>query len=128
MRSFYLSLVLALAGSITGLPAAAHAQWGPEVPGTWSDPAYRHFLLSPYSYRTYSASTPGYAGAGYTPYGYQSYYLDPGYQHQRITPRGYESYRLVPGYQTYEATPFGFRYSYTPGYGAYYFDPAYPPR
>ncbi len=117
MRVLCLSLALTV-GALTA--PAARAQYGPEVPGTWSDPAYRHFLTSPYSYRTYSAYPSGYGERWVTPFGVEGYAVEPGYLHERITPRGYQSFRRVPGYATYRVVP--------PAYGFRFYDPGYPPR
>lgn len=106
MRGFLLAVVIGLAWQSCGRaqPPPGPA-WG--VPGTPSSPAYRHFLHSPYSYRTYSALTPGYATERAAPFSYQSSYVDPGYLHQRITPYGFYSYSQVPGRGGITATPFG---------------------
>ena len=37
--------------------------------------AYRHFLMSRYSYRTLYSSIPGYGGVSYGPFGYQSQFV-----------------------------------------------------
>jgi hypothetical protein len=58
--------------------------------------AYRHFLTSPYSFRTYSGTIPGYEFGQYTPNGYEWYAQPPGYLHQEITPHGFSSYQYVP--------------------------------
>jgi hypothetical protein len=54
--------------------------------------AYYHFLNSPYSYRAYYGTSPGYATAGFTPYGYEQTAVGPVWWDQRITPRGFSSY------------------------------------
>jgi|SRR5579884_2499693 len=64
--------------------------------------AYRHFLNSPYSYRTYSGLSPGYTLDMPAPYGEQQYYQGPSYVEQRITPWGFEGYQSLP--------PTGYRY------------------
>lgn len=88
--------------------------------------AYRHFLNSPYSYRTYSALIPpsGYEVVG--PFSYQSYFTPQGYVHQRITPRGFESYTLRPGHESYYITPYTYQYQYQPSVGESYFAPRIP--
>ncbi|MGE3804232.1 MAG: hypothetical protein AB7K24_06130 [Gemmataceae bacterium] len=89
--------------------------------------AYRHFLNSPYSYRTYSAFPPatGYQSVG--PFSAEGLNVDPGYIHQRITPRGFESYRVKQGYQNYYATPFTYQYQAVPSVGESYYSPTIPP-
>jgi hypothetical protein len=81
--------------------------------------AYRHFLNSPYSLRTYSGTAPGYVLEGYGPDGYERFYREPGYLHQRISPRGFESYQSVPGW-SYSVTPYPRVYYYPPAYVAPY--------
>ena len=106
MRPFAFSAALAVAFGAAGLgPARAQdPYYGPPVAYTTAR-AYHHFLTSPYSYRTYSRSYPGYTVEGYTPYGYESVTHDPGYLHERITPYGFERYRVVPGYHGYVVVP-----------------------
>jgi hypothetical protein len=67
--------------------------------------AYRHFLTSPYSFRTYSGTIPGYEAGGYTRYGFQWYGQPPGYFRQEITPRGFSSYQFVPPGRGFILTP-----------------------
>jgi hypothetical protein len=67
--------------------------------------AYRHFLTSPYSFRTYSGPIPGYETEAYTPFGYQWHSQPPGYFRQEITPRGFTSYQYVPPARGYIITP-----------------------
>jgi hypothetical protein len=59
--------------------------------------AYRQFLTSPYSFRTYSGGYPGFSVSRFTPFGYERYAQGPGYVHQEITPRGFTAYRVDPG-------------------------------
>src|SRR5262249_47551651 len=80
------------------------------------DRAYRHFLNSPYNYRTLSSLSRGYWADYPTPYGREGYYREPGYEHQRITPYGFESRGYVPGYGAYRATPWGLQGYEVPGY------------
>jgi hypothetical protein len=109
-----------------GQPAAAPAQ--EPVPMTYNQArAYRHFLTSPYSYRTYSGTTPGFAVEGFTPFGYEGYARGPGYFQHRITPRGYESYYLAPPETGFRIRPPAFAPYPMPGYGyPYGSGPAYP--
>ena len=90
--------------------------------------AYRHFLNSPYSYRTFSSLGTGSAGQAWTPFGVQGYYVDPSYEHQRVTPYGFERYTTFPGYGGYTATPFSYSSYYTPGYGYQLYAPRPPGR
>jgi len=91
------------------------------------DRAYRHFLSSPYSFRTFSSLGQGYRVDAFTPFSSQSFYREPGYEHQRISPRGLERYYIVPGYGEDTLTPF-WGYSYrVPGYSRHEFIPSTPP-
>src|SRR5262245_3689957 len=72
--------------------------------------AYRHFLTSPYAYRTFSSLRSGFSAAtGVYPFGEETTYLEPSVLRQRITPRGFESYEYVPGFGGTRATPWGFQ-------------------
>jgi hypothetical protein len=101
MRPLTTSVAL-LAGLALAAPGAARAQ-APAAPPPEADyttnRAYCHFLTSPYSYRTYSASRPAYTVEGYSPLGYERISRDTGYLHERFTPRGYERFEVVPGYR-----------------------------
>jgi hypothetical protein len=101
MRSLLVMLSVAVS-LLSTLPARAQAPWV----GTLDDPAYRHFLYSPYSYRTFSMFSPGSSASYPIPFGYQSAYVTPGYRNERITPYGYERYSLHPGYGGSTVTPF----------------------
>jgi hypothetical protein len=79
------------------VPAPAYAP--PPVSYNYAR-AYRHFLTSPYTYRTFSSLSPGYVTSEVTPYGYQWTFVGPAYTHQRITPRGFEGYSVMPGSRT----------------------------
>jgi hypothetical protein len=103
-RSAWL-LALALAAVWpAGLPGGCRAQDGP-----WADPypsrAYRQFLTSPYSFRTYSHIGSGYAAEGYTPYGWERLERGPAYRHEEITPYGLRGYRVVPWSRRVVVTP-----------------------
>jgi len=118
MRRTLLAALLGL-GCFLGRPAAVPAQ--EPVPMTYNQArAYHHFLTSPYSYRTYSGTTPGYSVEGFTPYGYEGYARGPGYFQQRITPRGYESYYAVPPAEGYTIGPPVFAPYPPPVYGNLY--------
>jgi hypothetical protein len=119
MRAVFLLVILGL------FPAAALAQ-GPgfaPYPAPVMDPAYRHFLNSPYSYRAISGPLPGYAETRVSPFGYDSFYVTPGRVHQRITPYGFESEERVPGISGASLSPWGYGAYYTPGYTHSYYWP-----
>jgi len=92
------------------------------------DRAYRHFLTSPYSYRTFSSLGQGYRADVLTPFSSQSFYREPGYEHQRISPRGLERYSVVPGYGEDTATPFWWYGYRVPSYSRQEFMPYAPDR
>jgi hypothetical protein len=126
MRSLLLHAVVGVAVLLpAGPPARAQPGYGPWT-GYYDngDRAYRHFLNSRYSYRTYSASSPGYAVNVATPLSAQGFYTGPGYVHQRITPRGFEGFQAVPSYGGYTITPFGAISYSVPGYEYFYYVPA----
>jgi hypothetical protein len=110
MRSLFFTLSAGILALATALPVRAQASWV----GTLADPAYRQFLSSPYSYRTFSAFSPGYSVSNPIPFGYQNNYVTPGYRNERITPYGYQSYYLRPGYGGTTVTPFGGSYYNVP--------------
>jgi hypothetical protein len=115
----------------TAAPAQAqppHPPPGGTFPSYNYERAYRHFLNSPYSYRTFSSLGTASAGQAWTPFGVQGYYVDPSYEHQRMTPFGFERYTAVPGYGGYTVSPFGYRSYYVPGYGYQVFAPPPPGR
>jgi hypothetical protein len=110
MRPCVLTLTLGLVGlGLAGLaPGHARAQEG--LYAYYADynaaRAYRHFLNSPYSYRTYSTTSPGYVAEGPTPYGgYVRFWRTPGYLNERITTHGYQRFEVVPGGGSYEVIP-----------------------
>lgn len=90
--------------------------------------AYRHFLTSPYPYRTFSSLRPGFSAAtGVYPFGEETIYQEPSVLRQRITPRGFESYEYVPGYGGSLATPWGFQAYAVPGFErSFYLPPGKP--
>jgi hypothetical protein len=95
-------------------PAPAQAYGPPPVSYNYAR-AYRHFLNSPYSYRTFSSQSPGYATFNDTPYGYQWTVVGPSYTHQRITPHGFEGYTVPPASVTYTVRPAMIVPAYPPG-------------
>lgn len=126
MRPLLLSLA-ALAVLVTAATDLRAQFRGPPPGGNFDPRAYQHFLNSPYSYRTYSALTPGRQAVNPIPFGYQSYYVQPGSTHQRITPWGYEGYDVVPGYGGSTVTPFGYSGYSVPGQTYQYYAPYYTP-
>lgn len=91
------------------------------------DPAYRYFLNSPSSYKTFSTTTPGTMFENGSPFGFQQYYTDPRYIHQRVTPYGFEDWSTTPGYGGTTITPFSYQNFRVPGYQAPVFIPRYYP-
>ena len=93
-----LSSIFAALGAACLFAAAAPAQdpYGGDV-----SPAYRHFLTSPYSYRTYSYLGSGRAWGYDTPLESGRFYQTPDYYHEEIAPSGRWSYQapvIVNGY------------------------------
>jgi hypothetical protein len=128
---FYLSLGIVALALAAPSPLQAQVWWGYYQPNrydyaaAWNfDRAYHHFMSSPYTLRSYSTTTPGYAMNYYSPFGYQGYYTGPGYINQQITPYGFQSYYGVPAPGGYNVTPYA-NYSYTPNYGYTYYAPNY---
>jgi hypothetical protein len=85
--------------------------------------AYRHFLMSRYSYRTLSSSIPGQGGVSYGPFGYESQFVEPAFSRQWITPYGYGRFDWMPGSGGTTVTPFGYSNYYAPGYASGYYVP-----
>lgn len=111
-RSIY--LILATVGAVLAGEAKVVAQ-SPAAVYNYNR-AYQHFLGSRYSYRTYTSYTAGASRATYTPFMYQSQYIEPSYSRQRITPAGYDRYDYIPGYGGAFYTPFGMGGYYFRGY------------
>jgi hypothetical protein len=106
MRSHLVALAAAALAFLAVLPAQATAQ-GPDYASYNYQRAYRHFLSSPYSFRTFSSLSPGYGSAGYTPYGFESTYVSPGYERQQIGPYpGQFEYYRVPRYESRTFIPY----------------------
>jgi hypothetical protein len=104
-------LTLATLSLMLGATAKVAAQ----TPASYTyDRAYRHFLNSRYAYRTLYSSVPAAGSAVYTPFLYQSQYVEPGFSRQRITPYAYERFDAVPGFGGMTLTPFGFNSYYVP--------------
>lgn len=103
------AITFILAGAAT---AAAQA-----LGGNYNyDRAARHFAGSRYGYRTLYSSTPGFNRMTFTPFGYQSQFVEPAYSRQRISPAGYERYDYIPGLGGATMTPFGYSSYYIPGF------------
>ena len=86
------------------LPLSAFAQ-SPYADEAVS-PAYRHFLTSPYSFRTYSYLGSGHAWGYNTPLESAYFRSTPGYYHEEIGPSGRWSYTVpsrVQGYVVHRA-------------------------
>lgn len=64
-------------------------------------PAYRQFLTSPYSFRTYSYLGSARSWGYDTPFESARFYQTPGYYHEEIAPWGRWSTGVVPGLQGY---------------------------
>lgn len=117
MRTFIPSLATVLIlGWMGSAPATAQVPGEVPVQGKTYSPAYHHFLNSTYTYRTFTALSPGYSSYNASPFSYQSFYVEPGYLHQRISPSGFEHFQAVPGYGGAYADPSGYSSGYTPGY------------
>ncbi len=107
-------LTLAIVSVLLATTEKAAAQ----TPASYNyDRAYRHFLGSRYSYRTLYSSIPGSGSVVYTPYFYQSQYIDPAFSKQWITPFGYERFDAIPSLGGMTLTPFGFNSYFAPGFG-----------
>jgi hypothetical protein len=113
-------------GFVDSAPAPSGGHGSPPMSPNFAR-AYRHFLNSPYSYRTLSSQTPVYVTSLAVPslstpypYGYYRWtFVDPAYTHLRITPRGFEGYTVTPGSRTYTVSPAWFMTTYPQPYGYY---------
>ena len=90
--------LLAMAG-LAMVAAAAYAQDPYTDP--YISPAYRHFLTSPYSFRTYSNLGSARSWGYDTPFESGRFYQSPGYYHEEISPRGRWSYEVPPRIEGY---------------------------
>ena len=97
MKPLRILPALLLAGAL--LAPQAHAQ-DPYVVYDVS-PAYRHFLTSPYSYRTYSNLGSGRSWGYDTPFESGRFYQTPGYYHEEISPYARWSYQVPPRVEGY---------------------------
>ena len=106
------------------LMLGATAKVAAQTPASYTyDRAYRHFLNSRYSYRTLYSSVPAAGSVMYTPFAYQSQFVEPSFSRQRITPYAYERYDAIPGYGGMTLTPLGFSSYYTPGFSRGFYAP-----
>jgi hypothetical protein len=106
------------------LMLGATAKVAAQTPASYTyDRAYRHFLNSRYSYRTLYSSVPATGSVMYTPFAYQSQFIEPSFSQQRITPYAYERYDAIPGFGGMTLTPFGFSSYYTPGFSRGFYAP-----
>jgi hypothetical protein len=122
MRSHLVALAGALA-FLTWVSAASPAQ-EPDYASYNYQRAYRHFLNSRYSFRTFSSRSPGYAASGFTPYGYESTYVSPGYEYQQIGPyQGQYQYYRAPRYETRTVIPYAPQPYSPPAYAKPYYAP-----
>jgi hypothetical protein len=79
--------------------------------------ASSHFLGSRYSYRTLYTSIPGSGSVTYTPFFYQSQFIEPAFSKQWITPYFYERFDAIPAVGAMTLTPFSLSSYYAPGFG-----------
>jgi hypothetical protein len=99
MRSRHIPTLLALAFTATLAASAVSAQ----------DPyadynrarAYRHYLTSPYSFRTYSDLQSGRTWSYDTPLESGRFWQTPGYYHEEISPTGRWSAAVPPRVEGY---------------------------
>lgn len=120
MRACWLSLTIAALSLLPNWMPTATAQ----TPADYNRArATAHFLGSRYSYRTLYSSNPGSGSVTYSPFGYQSQFIEPGFTRQRIMPYGYDRFEAVPGLGGTTVTPFGYSSYYVPGFGYGYTAP-----
>ena len=106
-------------------PAAAPVVVLPGPPAVDS-PAYRQFLNSDSSYKTYSRLTPSRGFTRVTPFSVESHYIEPGYMKQINSQFGFESREYVPGYGGSWRTPWQVGGYQAPGFYRYYYGPPLP--
>jgi len=98
------------------------------VPGppVVDSPAYRQFLNSDSTHKTYSRLGSGSTMTRVTPFSAETHYVEPSYLKQRMTPYGFDSLEYVPGYGADFRAPWmaaGFR---VPGYYRTFYAPPMP--
>jgi hypothetical protein len=103
--------------TLAGLFSAVAVSFGGQPPRTAEppvvedvppvSPAYRHFMNSTASHKTYSAIRPGYGMTRAMPHAADGWYVEPGFFRQRVTPRGFEQESYRPGYGAWWQTPWG---------------------
>ena len=86
-----------LTAALLPLPAFGQPPYAEEA----VSPAYRHFLTSPYSFRTYSYLGSGHAWGYNTPLESAYFRSTPGYYHEEIGPVGRWSYTVPSRVQGY---------------------------
>jgi hypothetical protein len=126
-------LLFGLACAVTGLAVSSSTAQPPPVvavpaPPAVDSPAYRQFLNSDSTYKTYSRLTPSRGFTRVTPFGVESHYVEPGYMKQINSQFGFESREYVPGYGGRWQTPWQAGGYQAPGYYRYYYGPPLPPR
>lgn len=113
MRWRCICLMLTAMSLLLGGAAKATAQ----TPASYNYArAYGHFLGSRYPYRTLYSSIPGSGSVMYTPFVYQSQFIEPAFSKQWITPYFYERFDAFPGSGGMTLTPFSFSSYYAPGF------------
>ena len=120
MRAIRPCLTIATLSLLSGwLPTAAA-----QTPADYNYArATQHFLGSRYSYRTLYSSRPGSGSVTYSPFGYQSQFVEPAFSRQWITPYGYGRFDMIPGHGGMAVTPFGSGSYYVPGFATGYHVP-----
>src|SRR5579864_4145944 len=120
-------LFLAACGLVGLALGNASAQPPPVItvpaPPAVDSPAYRQFLNSDSSYKTYSRLSPSRGFTRVTPFGVESHYVEPGYMKQINSQFGFESREYVPGYGGSWQTPWQAGGYQAPGYYRYYYGP-----
>jgi hypothetical protein len=113
MRWRRIGLTLATLSLILGVNTASA-----QTPASYTyERAYRHFVNSRSCYRTLYSSVPSSGSVMYTPFGYQSQFIEPSFSRQRITPFAYERFDAFPGFGGTTLMPFGFNSYYFSGFG-----------
>ena len=94
------NLVLMAIGLISTLLAARAAAQDPYADYN-RERAYRHFLTSPYSFRTYSDLGSGRSWGYDTPVESGRFWQTPGYYHEEVSPYGTWNYEIPPRVEGY---------------------------
>jgi hypothetical protein len=96
------------------------------APSAVNSQAFRQFLNSDSSYKTYSRLTPSRGFTRVTPFSVESRYMEPGYLKQINSQFGFESREYVPGYGGSWQTPWQAGGYVAPGYYRIYCGPPLP--